>query len=217
MPCPTLAPVFASIAMRWLSERAPGTDHRGDTTRWVSGTEASSNDGGLARIGFEVDHVSEQLDQAETVGDRMVHLHHERRPLARQPFDDAQLPQRTVLVERTPREALRMVEHVASPDSSARQSNPAVVVVDVEERILRPPRRCHAGLFVDDPLTQPRDGGGDAFDDGIHPAPIRHRVQEPHARDRRTQERVALDVPEDRVALAHPLVVLQLAHRGLHV
>ena len=42
---PTLAPVFASIAMRWVSERAPGTDQRGDTTRCVSGTDAWSNTG----------------------------------------------------------------------------------------------------------------------------------------------------------------------------
>ena len=161
-------------------------------------------------IGLEVDHVLQQLHHAEPVGDRMVDLHDERRPLGGQALDDAQLPQRAVLVERPRRHPLRVVEHLATTGAPTGEPRPGVVVVDVDVRVVGPPRRGDTGLLVENPLVQAGDPRDDPLDDGVHAGAVGDRVEEPDAGDRRAQQRIALDVPQHRVALAHPFVVVQL-------
>ncbi len=154
----------------------------------------------------------EQLHHAESVGDGMVDLHDERRALARETLDDAQLPQRAILVEPSSSHPLRVIEYLAPTGTAAGQARPGVVVVHVDVGIVGPAWWGHAGLFVDDVLVEARDRGDDPFDDGIHAGSIRSRVEEPDTGDRGAQQRVAFDVPQHRVAVAHPLVVVQLAH-----
>jgi len=111
--------------------------------------------------------------------------------------------------------AARAPGHVAPVPTSAGQTRPAVVVVDVELRVLGPARWSDTWLFVDDALVQAWDLRNDPVDDRVHPRPIGRRIEEPDARDRGAQQRIAFDVPEHGVALAHPFVVVQLAHAVL--
>ena len=63
-------------------------------------TAAGSRRRRVRRVALEVEVLQRHLHAALAVGDRVVHLRHERRLAAAQPVDDDELPQRAGALER---------------------------------------------------------------------------------------------------------------------
>ena len=83
------------------------------------------------------------------------------------------------------------------------QPHAAQVEVEIEARLRHPARRRDPERRRHDALAQPRDEARRAVDAPPQPFPVGDRVEERDRDDRRAQDRVLLDVPHERVFVAH--------------
>ncbi len=65
-------------------------------------------------VAFDVDELLRHPDAALTIGDRVVHLLHQRGPVALEALDHDELPEGTGAVERIPHEQRGQVEQLAA-------------------------------------------------------------------------------------------------------
>ena len=90
----------------------------------------------IAAARLEVDELREQLDAADAVGDRVVHLHHDRGATVVEALDHGRFPQRTRPVEAHAGDRADEVEEPALV-ARRRHHDAAEVEVEIEVRILR--------------------------------------------------------------------------------
>ena len=165
----------------------------------------------VPRVGLEVGHRSQHQHQADTVGDRMMQLEDECAAAVCHPREDSQLPERTGAVERLTYPVLGTSENVAA-FRRATEIVVVVVVVDIELIGFDP---SWARTVVEHTLTKPGELGHHPLDGRTHALRRGWALEEPHAHHGRTQLRVLLDVPDQRIAAAHGLVVSDSAHEHL--
>ena len=125
----------AGVGHEWLHDRFD----RSDLSRSLSGI-GPAMDARRARV---VEQQFSHLDPAHSVGERVVDLLDERGLSARQTFDQRELPQRPVLVERGHRQQPGHVQH--GPQVARRWAHhTAEVVADIEVVVVLPTRRPDA-------------------------------------------------------------------------
>ena len=138
-------------------------------------------------------------------------LQDHRRPAAFEPLDDRVLPERSGPVEAGHRGGAGQVQHRV--ERRLARLHPSQVVAQVEVRVAGPLRRSHAQQRRRDPLAHPRDQPRAPLDLVHEPVPVGRPVEQQHRDDRRPQQRVLLDVPHERVGVAHvALEALALRH-----
>ena len=144
--------------------------------------------------------------QAHAVADRVMELQHERAAPALEVLDHRQLPERPREIEVPHRHRLREVEQRAQRAVAGRLV-PAEVRGEIEVRIHLPARRRERQRIRQHALAQPRQRARGALDLALEPLPVGRAIHQPDHRDGRTQQRVALDVPHQGVAVAHAVFV----------
>ena len=148
----------------------------------------------------------QQRHAADTVGDGVMHLHRKRRAFGSvgtvETFDECELPQRPGAVEAGSRDRLQHVEQRAI-SAGFGQSHAPQMKVDVECLLDRPARRPEAERRREHALTEPRDQARRPVDAIAQPGEIRNAVEDRNRDDRRSQDRILLHVPHERVFVAH--------------
>ena len=139
----------------------------------------------------------------------MVDLGDDGGPTVGQAVDDGELPQRAGAVEALHADRFGEVEHVA-PRTVAGRSHPAEVVVEVEVRIDLPPGRGDRHRVTEHPLAQPGHQPADAVHAAAEQGAIRHAVEHEDRGDRAAEQRILLDAPHERVAVAHAGLELEV-------
>ena len=168
--------------------------HRADL-RWVS---------------LEIEEVRGHLHAADAVGQGMVQLHDERGPVAFHALDERELPQRAFTVESGHAGLARIVEDVREPARRGHRDVPGVeseleVVVDDPAWVRESHRRLHD--LVPEPRSDTTRTLG-AIEEALH---VRTPVEHHDTDDRRSQQRVGLHVPRERISVSHVLIA------GLHL
>ena len=152
------------------------------------------------------------LHATDSVGDRVVHLLHERRLATAQPLDDGELPQRAGAVERVDHGQRRQVEQLAQAPGLG-QGDPANVVVDLEVRVVDPERRREVGRGRLHTPPEPWHGGDRPFHPRPEPVEVRRAIEHRDAPERRRQVGVLLEAPHQPLGVAHPPFV-GVGHRS---
>ena len=163
------------------------------------------------RVALEVEELQGHLHPALAVGDRVVHLLHQRRPAATEALDDDELPQRPGAVEGVVGEQGRQVEQLAHR-AGLGQGDAADVVVDVEVGVVDPRRRREVDGRRLDPPAQAGHGPGRLLHPGPQGVEVRRAVEHRHRRERRGQVGVLVDPPHQPLGVGHPAVI---AHRRM--
>jgi hypothetical protein len=156
---------------------------------------------GVGGVALEVEQHEEQLHPADAVGHRVVDLHDHRGAVVGEALHERVLPERARAVEAGHRRGARQVEHrvvggLAHPDATQ-------VVHEVEVGVGRPVGRTHAQERGRDALAHAWDQPRPTFQPPDEVVPVRRPVEEQHRDDGRAQQRVLLDVPHERVGVAH--------------
>ena len=153
-------------------------------------------------LGVEVEERHRELHAPDPVGQGVVHLHHDGRPAAIQPFDQGELPQGARPVEAAHGRERGQLEHLVAAVRRG-DGGPAQVPGHVEVLIGGPP---WCGQVTGD-LDQPLAERGNLAGRPLHPP---HEIRpggsalEPGDRHHgRAQFGVALHVPGEGVVLAH--------------
>ena len=147
-------------ADRQAERRMDDAEHRVDRARWrgrrrfVGSRRAA---GGLGGTAGQVDVLHRHAHTVDPVGDRVVHLRHQRRLAALQPLDDEELPERAGAVERVEHEQAGEVEELAE-GARRRQGDAAHVEVDVEVGVVGPDRGAERGGVGLNPPAEPGHG-----------------------------------------------------------
>ncbi len=141
-------------------------------------------------------------DQPDAVGERVVELQHQRGPAAGEAPDDVQLPQRPRAIEALHGDRLGAVEHRAHA-AAGRRVEPAHVELAIEVRIDLPAWRRDRVRVRDHPLPQAGNLPRGALDLVLQPIAVGRGIEPPDDGDRRAQQRILLDVPHERIAVAH--------------
>ncbi len=162
-------------------------------------------------VAIEVEELQRHLHAALAVGDRVVHLLHQRRLAAAQALDDDELPQRPHPVERVVDEQRGDVEQLAH-GARLGQGDAPHVVVDVEVGIVDPRRRgeVHRGRL--DPPPQPRHGPRRSLHPGSQGVEVRRAVEHRDGAERRREVGILVDPPHQALGVRHLAVV---AHRWM--
>ena len=141
-----------------------------------------------------------------TVGHGVVELENHTEAPFYEPLDTVQFPERSVLVEALHRHGSRHVEQLACGPGTGHADAPDVVG-EVEEWIGLPAWRSHPQWILDDPLTQSRHVADGALERRSKALMMRSAIEQPNAEHGRPQQRVALDMPHERVGVVHPFLV----------
>ena len=157
---------------------------------------------GVDGVPLLVDHRERQFDAADAVGERVVDLLDEGCPTSFHPFDERELPQRAGPIERIDRQRLGEVEHVAEAPRRW-HPGPSQVVRQVEPGVHHPPGTADPAGRHDHPLPEAGDDPRGVVDPLHEAIPVGRPIEERHGRDRRTQHRVLLDVPQHGVRRLH--------------
>ncbi len=177
-------------------------DERGESVRLVGSRDANGRLC-LCRLASVVEQQFGEFDAADSVGDRVVHLLDERGASVRQPLDDGELPERSILVECRHRHQPGDVQHRAEV-SRLGSDGASQVVVEVEELVELPAWRSQAKRRFDDSLAKPRDQFAGLFESADEPAPVGTAVEHRDGDDRASQARVPLDGPHQGIGFVQP-------------
>ena len=188
------------------SERGVGVaEHRFHGSRRRFGRHLVGRDpaaGRFRRFTRQIDVLHRHAHTVDPVGDRVMHLRHQRRLASFQAFDDEELPKGSGAVERIEDEQAGQVEQLTHrPRLGKRDASD--VEVDVEVGVVSPDRGTQPGGIRLDPPSE----AGNVVDGGIHAGPepieVRGPVEDRDRAERRRQERVLLDAPHQRFGVAH--------------
>ena len=198
------------------SRNPPATRSRSDSAADGSGgggatsTASGSIGGGGRRVAVEVEERQRHLHAALAVGDRVVHLLHERGLAAAQALDDGELPQRPHPVEAVVDEQRGEIEQLAHRTRLG-ERDPPDVVVDVEVRIVDPRRSRQVDGRRLHPPAQPRHRPRRP----LHPRPedveVGRPVEHGHGAERRAEVRILVDPPHQPFGIRHLAVVAHAA------
>ena len=143
------------------------------------------------------------LDAAHAIGERMVKRPQDGGRTVGQPVDQSDLPERPGSVEGL---HLRQTSQLEDADERAGpgSGNPAHVKVEVEIGTILPSRRSRRRR-LNDPLPEDRKLAADHIEPIAQLIPIRGSVEQDHRDHGRSQPRVALHRPCERIGLTHEL------------
>ncbi len=160
---------------------------------------------------LEIHDVRGDLDAPDSVGERVVHLHHERAATFGQALQECELPERSVMVEGSHAGVPGEGQHGRHP-ARLSDANPPDMPAQIEVRVHDPTRWGKSPRAGDELLAKRRGQARGPIDPIVEDSPIRGAVVHRHRHDRRAQQRVALELHRERIDLAD-MGFARVAHR----
>ena len=181
-----------------------GVDEPFDRVHHVHGRRRGH--GSRGRVLVHVEDLQHEPYRSHTVGHRVVELHDESALAVREVLHQDAFPQRTGPVEALHGGGSGHLHDVGQLALAGRAGE-AQVVAEVEVRIDLPTRRRGRHRTVRHALAQAGDDATGPLEHAPEVFPFDRSVDDDQRGDRRTQQRVLLDGPHQRVGVAHATLV----------
>ena len=152
------------------------------------------------------------MHAALAVGDRVVELLHDGRPVALEALDDGELPERSRTIERVGANEAGEVEQL-SLSARLGECNTPDVHVDVEVRVVDPRGSADIARGGLDPLSESGHRQGGAQQASGEQRKVGCSVEQRDRAERRRELRVFLEAPHQTLGVAHLGVVNDVAHQ----